>query len=57
MNLVRTAATRLAQLAASERLCIFLGAGVSVGAGLPEWQQLLNALANRPEVPLDDECN
>jgi hypothetical protein len=50
-----SAAARLADLAASERLCIFLGAGVSVNAGLPEWQQLLQALAARPEVPLAPE--
>ena len=49
------AAEELADLAASERLCIFLGAGVSVGAGLPEWKELLAALASRQEVPLDDD--
>ena len=48
-------ARHLAALAASERLCLFLGAGVSVGAGLPEWKQLLSDLANRPEVALDLE--
>lgn len=48
-------ARRLARLAASERLCLFLGAGVSVGAGLPEWKQLLHALASRPEVPLEPD--
>ena len=26
-----------------------------MGAGLPEWKQLLKALAQRPEVPLDEE--
>lgn len=49
------ASERLAKLAASERLAIFLGAGVSVGAGLPAWQQLITALANRPEVPLAED--
>lgn len=52
---LHAAAAELAQLAASERLCLFLGAGVSVGAGLPEWRQLLETLARRPEVPLDPD--
>ena len=49
------AARELADLAASERLCIFLGAGVSVGAGLPAWKELLGTLVNRPEVSFDGE--
>ena len=44
------ASSYLATLAVSERLCLFLGAGVSVGAGLPEWRQLLETLASRSEV-------
>jgi len=31
-------ATELAALATSDQLALFLGAGVSVGAGLPAWQ-------------------
>lgn len=48
------ASADLAALAASERLCLFLGAGVSVGAGLPEWEELLRTLASRSEVPLNE---
>ncbi|MCC6630130.1 MAG: SIR2 family protein [Chloroflexi bacterium] len=40
-------ADRLAALAAAGRLVLFLGAGVSQGAGLPGWDGLLAALAER----------
>ncbi len=52
-RLFREAAS-LASLASRKRLCLFLGAGVSVGAGLPEWQTLISSLAEREEVPLDE---
>lgn len=42
-------ATALAALCVEEQCCLFLGAGVSVGAGLPEWQSLLTAVARRAE--------
>ena len=51
---LNAAASQLARLAASERLALFLGAGVSVGAGLPEWSELVQKLASRPEVDLDE---
>jgi len=47
------AATELAALATSEQLALFLGAGVSVGAGLPAWKELLTSLAERGDVPID----
>lgn len=38
-------ARRLATLAATGQLALFLGAGVSVGAGLPDWGGLVDQLA------------
>ena len=49
------AAAELAALASKEQLGLFLGAGASVGAGLPRWQALLTALAERDDVPLSAE--
>jgi hypothetical protein len=43
-------ALRLARLARAERLVPFLGAGASVGAGLPSWSDLLAHLAERAEL-------
>lgn len=44
---LRDAAEHLAKLAVRGRLVLFLGAGVGVGAGLPNWDGLLGALAAR----------
>lgn len=41
------AAPRLARLARAQRLVLFLGAGASIGAGLPSWSELLARLAER----------
>ena len=46
---------KLAALSRCEQLALFLGAGVSVSAGLPAWQQLITALAERDDVPMSPE--
>lgn len=38
-------AKRLSDYALRDELALFLGAGVSIGAGLPSWGELLNRLA------------
>lgn len=38
-------ARRLADLAKRGRLVLFLGSGISAGAGMPTWQTLLDSLA------------
>ncbi len=40
-------ARRISSLARDERLVVFLGAGASMGAGLPSWADLLVGLAER----------
>ncbi|WP_426571330.1 SIR2 family protein [Aquihabitans sp. McL0605] len=47
------AAVRLAGLARSGRLVLFLGAGVSAGAGLPTWQHLIDELARAADLDED----
>jgi len=42
---IKGEARRLAVLALSDQLAFFLGAGVSKGAGLPDWKQLLERLS------------
>lgn len=46
-------ALRISRLAREGRLVVFLGAGASIGAGLPSWSDLFAKLAARAE--LDDE--
>jgi len=43
-------ADRLAGLARADRLVLFLGAGASIGAGLPSWSDLLDALAGEAQL-------
>lgn len=43
-------AQRIARLAREGRLVAFLGAGASMGAGLPSWSQLLENLAHRADL-------
>lgn len=51
-----TVGERLAGHARQGRLVLFLGAGVSVGAGLPTWGRLLDILADRAELDGDDKA-
>lgn len=44
---VERRARELADLASRQRLVVFMGAGVSAGAGLPTWNALLDGLAER----------
>jgi hypothetical protein len=47
-------AAELAERARVNELALFLGAGVSVSAGLPSWSGLLDLLAGRAGIPADE---
>jgi SIR2-like protein len=47
-------ATDLAERARVNELALFLGAGVSMSAGLPSWSGLLDLLAERAGIPADE---
>lgn len=49
-------AARLAGFARAGRLVLFLGAGVSRGAGLPGWGELLDRLAQSAELSSDEQA-
>lgn len=51
---LRQEAARLAEYARNDQLVLFLGAGCSVGAGLPSWGKLLETLALRAQMPADE---
>ena len=43
---LKTKGLRLAEMAKAGKLVVFFGAGVSIGAGLPDWKGLLDSLAD-----------
>ena len=50
-------AERLAAMASSGHLVIFMGAGISAGAGLPLWNKLLDELAEEVGLGPSIECS
>jgi hypothetical protein len=53
---LREHARRLAELARAGQLALFLGAGVSVPAGLPSWGELLAGLLRRTDSHVEPEA-
>jgi NAD-dependent SIR2 family protein deacetylase len=51
---LRTAALSLAARARAGQLVLFIGAGVSIGAGLPDWDTLLENLAQQAGLTEDE---
>ncbi|PYG01953.1 SIR2-like domain-containing protein [Georgenia satyanarayanai] len=51
---VADAARALAERARRGELALFVGAGVSMAAGLPSWEALIATIAERHDVDLDD---
>lgn len=52
---LRAHADHLGLLASQDRLSLFIGAGVSVPVGLPDWWSLLEQLAARADMPFDKD--
>ena len=52
-----TSARDLAARARVNELALFLGAGVSMSAGLPSWSALLELLARRAGIPADEAAD
>ncbi|OBG23521.1 hypothetical protein A5765_18780 [Mycolicibacterium celeriflavum] len=50
---LESCANRLAQAAIDSQLVLFIGAGVSIGAGLPSWGELLERVAQRGGIDAD----
>jgi hypothetical protein len=46
-------AQKLAQHAIDRQLVLFIGSGVSAGAGLPTWEQLIGRMAKKANIPDD----
>lgn len=54
---LRDAVARLASLARADQLVLFVGGGVSMGAGLPSWSQLMDRLATEAGLPDDQRSS
>lgn len=52
---LETSATQLAECARRAELVLFVGAGVSMGAGIRSWQGLLDGLRGLTSTPLPDD--